>query len=161
MTGSFQVFEISTVSGGVSPTFGDALRQSHLAFRVDILPVDTASLSEPIVARVRQLPAPREGRYSFRDMMSLLDAKGRTAFEAHGREQDAVLRAQHENGEISSLYFYRCLARMTQEQVAKRAHSRQAFVSQLEKRRRPLTWKQAKKLGSALGVSPEKLMEHA
>lgn len=157
-------------SAGLSDVIDNIYEVPHKAIRIEIIPsqtgsvaVHTASGALLIVAPEppRELPPARSGRFSFRDMISLLDASGVDAFEHQRRLRDAELRQRHERGEVSSLYFYRCLARMTQEQLASRAHSRQAFISQLEQRRRPLTWKQATKLAAALGIRPAQLLEHA
>jgi DNA-binding XRE family transcriptional regulator len=134
-------------------------RKQGLSFMLNVIPVQTASAAEATSTSLTKLPAPRNGRFSLRDLVSVLDRSGREAFEQQGVVQNAKLRERHERGEISSLFFYRCLARMTQEQLAERAHSRQSFVSQLEKRQRPLTWKQATKLARALGIEPAQLME--
>ena len=163
--GSFDnIIELRRGSAGLSDSFiVDVPRKAVASLWIDIIPMQTASEASVVIAPVppRELPSPRNGRFSFRDLMSVLDASGIAAFDHQRQLRDSELRQRHERGEVSSLYFYRCLARMTQEQLATRAHSRQAFISQLEKRRRPLTWKQATKLAAALGVRPQQLLEHA
>jgi hypothetical protein len=127
----------------------------------DVLPIQTASPHETTVARVKPLPRAQNGRFSFRDMLSVLDDAGLAEFNQQGIMLHNQLRKRYERGEVSALFFYRSLAHMTQEQLAIRARSRQSFISQLEKQRRPLTWKQAKKFAPALGVLPAQLMECA
>lgn len=159
MTLSFYPGETSV--GEPANAFGELTFSTLLfSFRLDVIPVQTASTTVATLANLKQLPPARNGRFSLRDLVSVLDSSGREAFNHQGTLQDAQLRARHDRAEISSLYFYRCLARITQEQLAERAHSRQSFISQLEKRRRPLTWKQARKLAVTLGVQPAQLMEH-
>lgn len=107
----------------------------------------------------KTVPEPVRGRYSFRELYSSLDDAERLAAESERAAFDESLRIRLERNEISRLYYYRCLARMTQEQLAARSGSRQSFLSQVEKRKRTLTWKQAEKFATALRVEPEQLME--
>jgi len=105
------------------------------------------------------LPEAVNDRYTFGDLYALLDETGRAAFAEHGRVLDGQLREQLKRGTISPLYFHRCLARMTQEQLAARSGSRQSFVSRIERSKRPLSPRQAKRFGAVLGVAPEALMD--
>lgn len=156
-------------SGMSSPSFSDvhttfgrnSRKKSALSIRINVLELETASPAAYTVGQVKQLPRPTNGRFSFRDLVSILNDSGRAAFDHQGTLRDAELRQQHERGAVTSLYFYRCMARFTQEQLADLARSRQSFISQVERRKRSLTWKQATKFASALGVTPVQLMEHA
>jgi antitoxin component HigA of HigAB toxin-antitoxin module len=102
---------------------------------------------------------PARGRYSFREVFSSLNTVELTAAQEERSAFDENLRSRLEIGEVSRLYYYRCLKRMTQEQLAAWSGSRQSFLSQVEKRKRALTWKQAEKFAAALGIEPEELME--
>jgi DNA-binding XRE family transcriptional regulator len=108
---------------------------------------------------IRRLPEPVDGTYSFHDLYSLLDAAGRSEFEREEGRIDAELSDRFNRKEISPLFYYRCVVGMTQEELAARAGSRQSFLSQVEKRKRPLTWKQARKFAAVLGVQAASLME--
>lgn len=98
-------------------------------------------------------------RYSFREVFASLDETERAAAESERASFDLNLKLKLEKGEISRLCYYRRLARMTQEQLAERSGSRQAFLCRVEKRKRTLTWKQAEKFAAALGIDPAQLME--
>jgi hypothetical protein len=156
---------MTTAAYLTAPTASGGLVSSHVISQQCTLSIDfiwrprTKSPSLSAVAEIHQLPTSVDGLYSFRDLYSLLDATGRAAFESERRVFDDQLRERLAKDEISPLYFYRCLARMTQEQLAARSRSRQSFVSQVEKRKRPLTWKQAKKFAAALGIEPAQLMK--
>jgi|ERR1700682_122704 len=107
----------------------------------------------------KPVPEPVGGRYSFRELFSSLDNVEQKAAAEERAAFDTSLRDRLARDEISPLYYYRCLARMTQEQLATKSDSRQSFLSQVEKRKRTLTWKQAEKFAAALDVEPEQLME--
>jgi DNA-binding XRE family transcriptional regulator len=122
--------------------------------------VSSSGLAQTTVANIRSLPEPSsDDTYTLGQLVSLLSPVGRDAFENESRVINRQLQHRFDRGEISAVYFYRCLARMTQEQLAERAGSRQSYISQIEQRRRPLTLKQAKKLAPALGVAPSQLFK--
>jgi DNA-binding XRE family transcriptional regulator len=120
------------------------------------IPSAVSARFDVVESKVTRLP--EKTAYSFEDIYALLGQRGRAAAASERQSLDASLRSKLRKGEITALYFYRVLCRMTQQDLAKSVGSRQGFISQLEKGRRPLTWKQAKKFAEALGVMPKQLL---
>lgn len=148
------------ITGSGPVFFYDLKRQSPDTMSIDFVGrIRASSPSTTTIVEVKTLPDAINERYSFRAIYSLLDAVGQAAFENERASFDGRLRERFAQKEVSALYFYRCLSRMTQEELAARSGSRQSFLSQVEKRKRPLTWKQAKKFAEALGIEPARLME--
>src|SRR5205823_9632082 len=98
------------------------------------------SLARTSITHLPSLPdIASDESYSFGDILSLLSPKGRATFESESRAIDEALRERFKRGKVTPLYFYRRLARMTQEQLAERSGSRQSYISQIEQGKRPLT----------------------
>jgi len=126
---------------------------------IDVADRPPTASGNAVVISVHRLPPATNGSFSFRSLHALLDDKGRNIFDAHRAATNMELHQRLNAGEITPLFYHRRLARMTQEQLAERAGSRQAYLSQVEKGKRPLTWKQAVKFAHVLGVAPAQLMK--
>lgn len=133
------------------------LTRASPAVYFDVPSASSAAQRATQVIRVTQ-DATHATNHTLADLVAMLDERGREAMNNEEALLDAELTAQFEAGALEPLAYYRKLCSMTQEELAVRAGSTQAFISQIERGRRPLTLKQAKKFATALGVSAKQLL---
>jgi DNA-binding XRE family transcriptional regulator len=117
------------------------------------------STTEQSVVATPQAADSHGRTYSMTDVLNLLNRKAREAFLSEQTRVNASLKSQYENREITTVAYYRAMARMTQEQVSTKSGIAQPYLSKIERGRARLSRNKAVQLAAALGVSAAQLLE--